>query len=149
MIRYSSVVTIDRPPNAVFEALVDPTRYGEWTPMADVTFETSGPPQLGSRGRFRMTDGPIKGMLDMEVIEFEPGRRIAFRVTHPTLSWVARSTVEPEGAGARVTYAGELALHGWRRLLEPLLGAEVKNGEAREIRRFKELVEDRWLPAAS
>ena len=149
MIRYSSDVTIDRPPSAVFDALVDPARYAEWTPMTEFSLDEAGPPRLGTRGRFRMGDGPIKGMLDMEVIEFEPGRRMVVRVTHPALTWIAMSSVDPRGTGSLVTYAGQLSLHGWRRILEPFLGAEVRKGEAKEIGRFKELIEQRWLPVAT
>lgn len=148
MIRYSSEVTIDRPPRAVFDALVDPARYHEWTPMTDVAFRSAGPPGLGSRGTFRMAEGPIKGLLDMEIIEFEPGRRIVLQVTHPSLRWVATSTVEPHGDGARVTYSGELSFLGWRRILELVMQSEVRNGEAKEIARFRELMETSWMPVA-
>jgi len=141
MIRYSTEVTIDRPPSAVFEALLDPSLYAKWTPMVDMSFEDAGPPRVGLRGRFRMAEGPIKGMLDMELVELEPDRRVTFRVTHPSLDWLAVTSLRPEGAGTRVTYAGEMSLRGWRRVLEPLMGGEVSKGEAAEILKFKALLE--------
>jgi len=141
MIRYSSEVTIDRPPSAVFEALLDPGLSAEWTPMADMSFEDAGPARVGLRGRFRLAEGPIKGMLDMEIVELDPDRRVAYRVTHPLVDWLAVTSLRPEGAGTRVTYAGEMSLRGWRRVLEPFMGGEVRKGEATEIRRFKALLE--------
>lgn len=141
MIRYSSDVTIDRPPRAVFEALLNPALYAQWTPMVDLAFEDAGPPRIGLRGRFRMAEGPIKGMLDMEIVELEPDRRVAFRVTHPSLAWTAVTSLRPEGAGTRVTYAGEMSLRGWRRILEPIMSREVGKGEATEILKFKALLE--------
>ena len=50
----SSVVTINRPPSEVFAALLDTKRYGEWTEMVDMSFDTPGEPAVGSRGQFRL-----------------------------------------------------------------------------------------------
>lgn len=141
MIRYSSEVTIDRPPRAVFEALLDPERYAAWTPMVDMSFEDAGPPRVGLKGQFRLAEGPIKGMLKMEILEMEPDRRLVIKATHPSVDWLAVNTLRPEGNGTRLTYAGELSLLGWRRILEPVVGAEMRNGEAKEVIRLKELLE--------
>jgi uncharacterized protein YndB with AHSA1/START domain len=141
MIHYSSDVTIDRPPHAVYEALLDPDLYSKWTDMVDVSFDGGDPPIVGTRGRFRMAKGPFKGMLAMELTELEPDRRVVFHVTHPDLDWTAVSTLEPAGTGTRLTYAGDLRLLGWRRLLEPLMGREVRQGEAAEAVRLKALLE--------
>jgi uncharacterized protein YndB with AHSA1/START domain len=141
MIRYSSEVTIGRPPRAVFEALLDPALYPRWTDMVEVSFDGVGPPVVGTTGRFRMAKGPIKGLLEMALTELEPDRRVVFHVTHPELDWTAVSTLEQTADGTRLTYAGELRLLGWRRLLEPLMGREVREGEAEEARRLKALLE--------
>ena len=149
MIRYSSEVAIDRPPSVVFNALLDPDLLPNWTPMADVTFEGAGPPRVGTRGRFRMTEGPFNGPLDMQIVELEPDRRVAYRVSHPALNWLAVTTLSQEGNGTRVTYAGEMSLRGWRRILEPIMGREVSKGEAAEIRKFKALLEADTAAAAA
>jgi len=141
MIRYSSEVTIDRPPHVVFEALLDPALYGQWTDMVDMRFDNVGQPRVGTRGQFRLAKGPIKGMLDVELTELEADRRLVFRISHPGVEWKAISTLEPTGTGTRLTYAGEVQLRGWRRLLEPLAAAEVRGGEAREAQRLKALLE--------
>jgi uncharacterized protein YndB with AHSA1/START domain len=141
MIRYSSEVTIDRPPRAVYEALLDPARYAEWTPMTDMAFDDDGPPRVGQRGHFQMAEGPIKGRLEMEIVELEPDRKITFRATHPSLDWVAVNTIVPEGSGTRLTYAGELALRGAMRLMEPFMSGEVRRGEAAEAAKLKAMLE--------
>lgn len=64
MIRYSSRVLIDRQPEEVFAALIDPARYDQWTDMVDMRFDTAGEPTVGMRGRFRLAKGPIKGPLE-------------------------------------------------------------------------------------
>jgi uncharacterized protein YndB with AHSA1/START domain len=141
MIRYSSEVTIDRPPQAVYEALLDPDRYAQWTPMTDMSFDDDGPPRVGQRGHFRMNEGPIKGRLEMEIVELEPDRKVSFRVTHPSLDWVAVNTIQADGAGSRLTYAGELSFRGAMRLMEPFVRGEVERGEASEALRLKALLE--------
>ena len=148
MIRYSSDVSIGRPPRDVYEALLDPGLYAKWTPMVDVAFEGSGPPHVGQRGSFRLSEGPIKGKLEMEIAELEPDRRIVFRVSHPALEWTAMNTIQPDGAGSRLTYAGEMSLRGWRRLLEPVMGGEIRSGEAKEALRLKELLEAEGWPGS-
>ena len=141
MIRYSSEVTIARPPRAVFEALLDPERYAQWTPMTDMAFDDDGPRRIGQRGHFRMAEGPIKGRLEMEIVELEPDRRVAFRVTHPSLDWVAVNTIQPDGDDTRLTYAGTISLRGAMRLAEPFMRGEVQRGEAAEAVRLKALLE--------
>ena len=80
-------------------------------------------------------------MLDMEIADLEPDRRVVFRVTHPSLDWTSVATLEPTGSGTTLTYAGDLRLLGWRRLLEPLAAREVRNSEAAEAARLKALLE--------
>jgi uncharacterized protein YndB with AHSA1/START domain len=148
MIHYSSEVTIARPPRVVYEALLDPDLYSEWTDMVDVSFDGGDAARVGMRGRFRLAKGPFKGTLEMELTELEPDRRVVFHVTHPDLDWTAVSTLTPAGAGTRLTYAGDFRLLGWRRLLEPLVGREVRRGEAAEAVRLKTLLEAGPGPAA-
>lgn len=149
MIRYSSEVTIDRPPQAVYEALLDPERYAQWTPMADMAFEDDGPRRVGQHGHFRMTEGPIKGRLELEIVELELDRKVSFRVRHPSLDWLAVNTIQPEGVGSRLTYAGELSLRGPMRLMEPFMRGEVERGEAAEAKKLKALLEAEPAAAAT
>lgn len=143
MITYSSDVSIDRPPSDVLDALLDADTYSKWTPMVDVEFDGAERPGVGTTGRFRMAEGPIKGLLEMRIAELDPGRRLVVKVTHPSMDWTAISTVAAEGAGTRLTYAGELGFKGWRRLLEPIMAGEVRKGEAREAMRLKAVLEAR------
>jgi len=141
MIRYHSEATIERSTSDVFSFLLDAERYSEWTEMTDTSWEDSGPPRVGSRGRFRLPGSPFGGDLDMEIVEFEADQRVVFRITHPSVTWIARSIVSPDGDGTHLTYAGEMTIHGWRRILEPMIRAEVSRGEAAEVDRLKALLE--------
>jgi uncharacterized protein YndB with AHSA1/START domain len=141
MIHYSSMVTIKRSPDDVFAALLDPERYAEWTPMVDTRFHDVEP-HVGTRGDFRMERGPLKGRYEMEIVALDPGRRLDFRVHGSSLRWNAQIGLEPDGdAGTRMTYAGDLSLLGWRRLLEPLFAGEVRSGEAKEAQKLRDVLE--------
>ena len=141
MIHYSSMVTIKRPPGDVFAALLDPERYSQWTPMVDTRFHDPEP-RVGTRGEFRMEGGPLKGRYEMEIVALDPDRRLDFRVDGSSLRWNAHIGLEPDGvAGTRMTYAGDLSLLGWRRLLEPLFAGEVRSGEAKEAERLRDVLE--------
>jgi uncharacterized protein YndB with AHSA1/START domain len=141
MIHYSSMVAIRRPPGDVFAALLDPERYSQWTPMVDTRFHDAEP-RVGTRGDFRFESGPLKGSYEMEIVALDPGRRLDFRVDGSRLRWNAQIGLEPDGkAGTRMTYAGDLSLLGWRRLLEPLFAREVRSGEAREAEQLRDVLE--------
>lgn len=148
MIRYSTVVLINRPPADVLAALLDPGLYPRWTEMVDTSFDGPAPPGVGTRGRFRLPAGPLKGDYSMQIVDLQDARRLDIRIEGAALTWLSRTTLEPEGGRTRMTYAGEISLRGWRRLLEPLMAREAQAGEAKEAERFKELVEsDEAAPA--
>jgi len=149
MIRYSSQATIARPPRDVYAALLDPDRYGQWTEMVDMRFDTPGEPRVGIRGSFRLAKGPIKGQLAYEITELVPDRSVTFRIEHPTLEWMAYSRLEPDGEGTRLDYSGEIRMRGWRRLLEPLMAGEMRAGEGKEVQRLKQLLESEATTATS
>ena len=141
MIRYSSEVTIQRSPAEVLDALLDPARYAEWTDMVDMQFGREPRLGLGAKGSFRFAKGPISGPLDIEVTELETDRRLVIQITHPSLDWTSVSTLAAEGSGTRLTYAGEMQLKGWRRILEPVVSRELGSGEAKEVQRLKAILE--------
>ena len=141
MIHYSTIVSIRRPPSDVLAALLDPDQYPKWTEMVDTRFEGEGAPRVGTRGVFRLPAGPLKGRYTMEIVTLEPDRRLDIRIDGSGLRWISRVSLEPEVGGTRMTYAGDISLLGWRRILEPLMAREAQAGEAKEAERFKELLE--------
>ena len=112
-----------------------PVSYsGDWSAVG-------GPVGLGTRGRFQLPKTPFKGFLDVEIVGLEPDRRVVFRVTHPSLTWISSAETRPDGDGTQFVYGGEMTLHGWRRLLEPMLKSELAAGEAKEAEQLKALLE--------
>lgn len=106
--RVTRQVRIDAAPEAVWDALIDPSELAAW-------FGAEGAidPRLGGAVRFRWPDGTERRGL---VIDFDPPRRLAFRWRELAASEVGLSpadarvvtfTLEPEGScrreGTRVT----------------------------------------------
>jgi carbon monoxide dehydrogenase subunit G len=149
MIHYSTIVTIDRRPGDVLAALLDASSYGRWTEMVDTQFDGPGVPTVGTRGAFRFPAGPLKGRYEMEIVRLEPDRRLDVQIDGPSLRWFSNITLEPDGAGTRMTYAGDISLLGWRRVLEPLMAREAQAGEAKEAERFKAMLESEMAPATA
>lgn len=142
MIRYDTTITIDRPPDAVFERVQDVPRSDEWTDMTDARWITPSPIGVGSRARARLNLGPMRPMLRWEVTRHEPGRAIGFR-TLPggPLDWDATYAFEPVEGGTRIRSFGVAQPRGWLRLLTPLIAMEMPRGEARELDRLKGILE--------
>lgn len=149
MIRYSTVVSIARPPHEVLAALLDPAFYSQWTEMVDTRFDGPGTPRVGTRGGFRFPTGPLQGDYRMEILGLEPDHQLDIRIDGARLRWMSRITLDPEGDGTRMTYAGDLVLLGWRRILEPVFAREVQAGEAKEAERFRDLLEENGAQAAA
>ena len=142
MIHYIAEVGVARPAADVFAAVNDIAGWTAWTDMREIQPEGTGPVRVGSAGSFRMPKGPFKGAIRYEATEVEPDRRVVYRMTHPAFEWEAEIAVEPDEAGSRLSTSGTFRLHGWRRLLEPLVRGEIQRGEAAELDRLKAILED-------
>ena len=142
MLTFQSDVTIDRPPEVVFPYLVEPELQAKWSdvPMRKVTEGPLGP---GSRMELSFGQGPIHTTIGLELTEVETGKRMAF-TTYSTgpVFWDGEYRLEPIGStGTRISQTGTLRFTGWWRLLEPIVGAEIKSGEIKELERLKSILE--------
>jgi hypothetical protein len=146
MFRYASDVTVARPASEVFAGIVDIGRWTEWTDMRDVRPDGSGPIQVGSTGTFSMP-GPFRGPVRYELTDLEPGRQVTYRLEHPAFSWTAVMGAMPEAEGSRLATSGAFRLHGFWRLLQPVVAREVSRSEAAELVRLKAILES--TPAAA
>jgi uncharacterized protein YndB with AHSA1/START domain len=117
-------IVYPHPPERVWNALTDPAALGEW--LMDNSFE----PRLGHRFQFRTTPRPgFKGLVDCEVTELDPPRRLAY-TWHG--GWTGRPTVVtytleavPEGTRQRLDHTGFRGISGIA--LSLLLGSGWKS----------------------
>lgn len=141
MVRYAVSERINRAPEAIFPMLEDPARW-QW--MGDGSYERlpGGSGQVGTRYRASMQREGLDIDLLMEVVDHQPGRRIAFRtISGKGMRWDGSFAVEPEGQGSVVRSEGNIRLFGLRRLLEPMMTGEVRKEEQGELARLKTMVE--------
>ena len=143
MIDYHSEVVVNRPVEQVFQLAADMARIDEWTDMKGTHLITDGSLKVGSQIETTLRLGPSKQTLIFEVVDFEKNRRLGWKTTSKgALAWDAIYLFEPQGDQAtKVVSSGQLRLNGVLKLSEPLMAGEVRSGEAKELIRFKELVE--------
>jgi hypothetical protein len=89
-----------------------------------------------------MREGQPADAFGVEITKFEPGRLIGFKTTSGPVDWSGAWEVRPLDAGrTEVTAAGDMRLHGLRRLLEPLMAGEVRKSEAAELVKLRTKLE--------
>lgn len=141
MLTYGSEVIVDRPPEVVFPYLIEQERQALWSdvPMRKLS---EGPFGTGSRLEVTFGMGPLKARLGLELTAVEPGRRMAFGSFSGPIRWDGEYRLEPSGTGAtRLSQHGTLRFLGLWRVLEPVIGAEIRQGEIKELERLKAVVE--------
>ena len=143
MFTFTAETEVGRDPESVSDFLTDPRRFHEWTDMRDGRLLTEGPPRVGTRLSATMGSGFLTTDMTWELAAFEPGRLVDYRtVSDGQLRMDATYRLDAQETGrTRVRVDGSVRLRGALRLLEPLLRAEIRRGEARELERAKALLE--------
>ena len=142
MIRYSSQVTIERPPEQVFPYLVEREKQALWSDVP-MRMLTDGPFGVGSRMELSLGRGPLHMSLQLETTVLDPDRRLAFTtVSQGPVLWDGEYRLEPTGSGGtKLSQAGQLRFRGLWRLLEPIAGAEMRRNETAELEKLKSILE--------
>ena len=143
MIDYKSDLIVNKPVAQVFAFVADVARMDDWTEMSGTHLVSGQALGLGSQIQTTMKMGPSKQTMIFEVSAFEPNRRISWNTSSKgSLQWDADYLFEPVGAGTtRVTSSGTIRLTGTLKLMEGMMSGEIRKGEAKELEKFKELVE--------
>lgn len=100
-------VHIAASPERVWAMVSDVRRIPDWSPQVDSTRLSAGFDSVGLGTRFtnRNSEGDLVWTTHGEVVRFEPGREIAFRIEE---NWVIWSfALAPEAAGAVLTQRRE------------------------------------------
>lgn len=143
MISYQSKVTIDRPPEHVFQYIAQPEKQALWSdiPMRQLT---EGPLRSGSRMEVTLGMGPLKAKVGLEMKAVIPGQRFAFASFSGPIRWDGEYRLDPTAdGGTELRQQGRLAFTGLWRLVEPVVGTEISRGEVKELERLKGVVEAR------
>jgi len=148
MIRVETNITINRPPEEIFDHWADGRLYNQWTPGAvkkDVRMVTPGPIGVGSKFR-----GTFKGIgeLEYEILEYDRPRRLAM-VTHVKIGDLHHIiTCERIDGTTRVVELGEGQLRGIFKLLQPLFTSVFQKSFADNDRALKQYLEGEFATAS-
>ena len=135
--------TIRRPAAEIAAYMFDPTHDPEWIGgISEVEPLDTGPIRTGSRVRRRASFLGRRIDYVMEVVEFEPDRRLALHAIEAPMPMDVTYEVEPitDGARARVRVQGDAG--GLYRLAGPLMGAQVSRSITADVNRLKRILEE-------
>jgi len=142
MITITHEETINRPVEEVFAFIADPTNDPRWCPPVLEAEQIAGDgPETGARYRQVVKPGPKRLTSVMEMTEYLPNRRVAWKGGNEMLEFHGRYEVEAVNGGARVVMTSNLAARGILRLLEPLLRRASRDVAVEEFRNLKRLLE--------
>jgi hypothetical protein len=135
-------VFIRRTPDEVFAFATDWSNYQKWQQGVEESAKTSaGPNAVGTTfrhvSRFMGRHVKVTG----EVIECEPGRSFAYRVTSGNFRYSGRQTFQPRDEGTEATYAFDAEMPGLMRLGQPLMRWFAERRIAGDYDRLKALME--------
>jgi carbon monoxide dehydrogenase subunit G len=142
MVRITEQVTVAKPPRAVWDAVVDWRRQGEWVAFTTVSAEPGGH-QVGERLTAVTKVGPV-GFADvMEVTRWDPPRRVDVKHLGNVVRGTATFRVEPAPGGSRFFWVedidiplGVLGLAGFS-LVEPLVRLMLRRSMRRLVRQLE------------
>ncbi|GEM_PF-3653032 len=143
MIDYKSEVIVNKRVQDVFSLIKNVSRFDEWTDMTGTRLVSGDKLQIGSKIETNIKFGPVNQNMIFEVVGYEENRKMAFKtVSKGAVAWDAEYLFLPGSeTTTKVISSGQIRLSGLLKMSEPLLAGEVRSGEAKELVKYKEIVE--------
>ncbi|MGH2674491.1 MAG: SRPBCC family protein [Actinomycetota bacterium] len=144
MIRREVETFVNRPVQDVFAYLSDfdnIPRHDPW--VEEVERTSSGPIQVGATWRHVRRMGRRRIEAPIELVEYEPNRRLTIVSVSGPISVKAAQTFESSGTGTQVREVVEMSITGALKIMQPLIGRSVRKQAEETHRRFKENLEQR------
>jgi len=140
-VRFEISISIDRHPHDVFEFLSHFENVPRWNyAIAETRKTTDGPVSVGTVVRqTRSVPSPAEETL--EVIEFEPDRRLAIRGGLGPFEGTLTYDLEQVDRGTRLTNSADLEGRGLMRVAAPLATSRVRESVAANLQKLKEILE--------
>ena len=135
-------VTVNRPVDEVWSFIINWENTTRWSRGVLEARQTSdGPLGVGSRLRTVVKAFGRRRTADYLVTEYEPNHALAFTVTAGPMTSRARYSVQPAGAGTRLTAFGQAEATGLYKLLAPLLVRILKRHSQDDLASLKRILE--------
>jgi uncharacterized protein YndB with AHSA1/START domain len=140
-------VTINRPVEEVWDVIGNFENTTRWSRGVLEARQTSdGPLGVGSTLQTVVKAFGRRRTADYLVTEYEPNHAFAFEATSGPMTSRARYSVEPAGAGTRLTASGQAAATGLYRLLTPIIVRTVKRHSEADLANVKRILEASVAP---
>jgi hypothetical protein len=139
MIRFDTEQTIERSAADVWAYATDILRHPEWMGVTDARLLRGNGADVGDAAIEHVKLGPREAEVEVRVSASVPARQIAWTVAgRSPIAGDVRLDLEALGPErTRAVWSGWLGLTGIWRILEPLMAAEIRSGEAAELLRLK------------
>jgi carbon monoxide dehydrogenase subunit G len=135
-------VTVNRPVAEVWDFISNFENTTRWSRGVLEARQTShGPLGVGSTLQTVVKAFGRRRTADYLVTEYQPNHAFAFKVTSGPMSSRARYSLEPAGAGTRLTASGEAEAAGLYKLLAPILARIVKRHSEDDLANLKRILE--------
>ena len=135
-------VTVNRPVEEVWDYISNFENTTRWSRGVLAARQTSGGPLgVGSTLQTVVKAFGRRRTADYLVTEYEPGHAFAFEVGSGPIASRARYSVQPAGAGTRLTASGEAEVRGLSKLLAPIIVRTVKKHSAADLANLKRILE--------
>ena len=142
MISFESSEWIDRPAEEVFAFVSDIRNDPQWhTDILEA--EYAGPGSTTAGATFRTRFKPFMGLSEGTgtVTVYEPPRRVVLTSQMGKFEPVLTLTVEPDGAGSRITRRLDMEPHGMLRIMAPFTGGMMRRRNAGFLTNLKRVLE--------
>jgi len=137
-------VTVNRPVEEVWDFIGDFENTTRWSRgVLEARRTSEGPLGVGSTLQTVVKAFGRRRTADYLVTEYEPNHAFAFEVTSGPMTSRARFSVEPAGAGTRLTASGEAEARGLYRLLTPIIVPTLKRHSQDDLVNVKRILEVR------
>ena len=135
-------VTVNRPVEEVWHFISNFENATRWSRGVLEARQTSdGPLGAGSTLQTVVKAFGRRRTADYLVTEYEPNHAFAFEVTAGPMTSRARYSVEPAGAGTRLTASGEAQARGLYKLLGPVLVRTLERHSQDDLSNLKRILE--------
>jgi uncharacterized protein YndB with AHSA1/START domain len=137
----SNTITISRPVGDVFAFLADAENDKQWR-SGVIEITRTGGQGVGTTYR-QIVSGPGGRRVDadLEITEFVPDRRIAFRTTKGPVRPTGSYDLRPGDGGTELTFRLAARLSGLKKLMAPMVGRTMKS-EVAALAELKRILEN-------
>jgi uncharacterized protein YndB with AHSA1/START domain len=142
MIRIEHELVIERPRREVFEFLADVDNLPQWQSGAvQSQLLTDLPLRAGSRFSETVRMGPLTVHTTCVVTELEPDKTFAFEAMSRPLDYAGSFRLSDVEGSTRLTMHAVAHLKGFWRLLEPLLGSDLRKEARSELEALQRILQ--------